>query len=119
MNRKKTLVVLIGVVSLIFFVSLASAESAEKISGILSSGLDDQTCVAITIYNVNLGLVKDQREIKLPKGTAELRFMDVASQIIPASVHIKSLTDPESLGIIEQNYEYDLLNPQKLLDKYA
>jgi hypothetical protein len=45
--------------------------------------------------------------------------MDVASQIIPASVHIKSLIDPGTLGILEQNYEYDLLNPQKLLDKYV
>lgn len=85
----------------------------------MSTGLDDQTGVAVTIYNVNLGLVKDQREIKLTKGTGELRFMDVASQIIPTSVHIKSLIDPDSLQILEQNYEYDLLNPQKLLDKYV
>jgi len=47
-----------------------------------SSGIEDQTGVAITIYNVNLGLVKDQRQIRLTKGTGELRFMDVASQII-------------------------------------
>jgi len=86
---------------------------------VLSTGLEDQTGVALTIYNVNLGLVKDQREIKLAKGTGDLRFMDVASQIIPTSVHIKSLVDPESLQVLEQNYEYDLLNPQKLLDKYV
>ncbi|PIU49695.1 MAG: DUF4139 domain-containing protein [Desulfobacterales bacterium CG07_land_8_20_14_0_80_52_14] len=84
-----------------------------------SSDLSNQTGVAVTIYNVNLGLVKDQREIKLPKGTGELRFMDVASKIIPSSVHIKSLADSESLRILEQNYEYDLLNPEKLLDKYV
>jgi len=45
--------------------------------------------------------------------------MDVASQIIPASVHIKSIIDSGSLLVLEQNYEYDLLNPQKLLDKYV
>ena len=45
--------------------------------------------------------------------------MDVASQIIPTSVYIKSLIDPDSLQVLEQNYEYDLLNPQKLLDKYV
>lgn len=95
------------------------AESKEEKTVVLSTGLEEQTGVAITIYNVNLGLVKDQREIKLSKGTGELRFMDVASQIIPASVHIKSLVDPGSLQILEQNYEYDLLNPQKLLDKYV
>ena len=84
-----------------------------------TSTFDDQKSVSLTIYNVNLGLVKDLRQIRLPKGVGELRFMDVASQIIPTSVHIKSLADPGSLIVLEQNYEYDLLNPQKLLDKYV
>ena len=96
----------------------ATAESREK-AGAITTGLEDQTAVAITIYNVNLGLVKDQRQIKLQKGEGEVRFMDVASQIIPASVYIKSLIDSDSLLVLEQNYEYDLLNPQKLLDKYV
>lgn len=102
----------------VFSTTSTAKENPEK-STALSTGLDDQTGVAVTIYNVNLGLVKDQREIKLRKGTQELRFMDVASQIIPTSVHIKSLINPDSLQILEQNYEYDLLNPQKLLDKYV
>ncbi len=85
----------------------------------LSTTLDDQTQVAITIYNVNLGLVKDQREIRLGTGTSELRFMDVASQIIPTSVYIRSIAEPGSILVLEQNYEYDLLNPQKLLEKYV
>jgi hypothetical protein len=85
----------------------------------MSTTLDDQSSVSVTIYNVNLGLVKDIRDIELGRGSSELRFMDVASQIIPTSVYIRSLKDPESLGILEQNYEYDLLNPQKLLDKYV
>jgi hypothetical protein len=112
----------IGTVIFLIFVfcsSIAVAGSSDSKTGILSTGLEDQTGVALTIYNVNLGLVKDQRKIKLPKGTDELNFMDVASQIIPTSVHIKSLIDPASLRIFEQNYEYDLLNPQKLLDKYV
>jgi hypothetical protein len=95
-----------------------TAESKEK-AGAITTGLEDQTAVAVTIYNVNLGLVKDQRQIRLQKGEGEVRFMDVASQIIPASVHIKSIIDSGSLLVLEQNYEYDLLNPQKLLDKYV
>ena len=85
----------------------------------LSTTLEDQTGVAVTIYNVNLGLVKDQRKIKLARGRGEMRFMDVASKIIPTSVYIRSLKNHGSLNILEQNYEYDLLNPQKLLDKYV
>ena len=98
--------------------SLAALAPADKAAAVTST-LDDQQAVSLTIYNVNLGLVKDLRQIKLPKGVGELRFMDVASQIIPTSVHIKSLADPGSLLVLEQNYEYDLLNPQKLLDKYV
>ncbi len=100
------------------YCSLSAAES-KAISNAVTTGLEDQTAVAVTIYNVNLGLVKDQRQLKLQKGEGEVRFMDVASQIIPASVHIKSIIDSGSLLVLEQNYEYDLLNPQKLLDKYV
>jgi hypothetical protein len=80
---------------------------------------DDQREVMVTIYNGNLGLVKDVREARLPAGGAEVQFMDVAAQIDPTTVHLKSLTDPAGLRILEQNYEYDLLSSQKLLEKYV
>ncbi len=111
------------IISVLSFVmvlaTVVSAKEGNKKAESLSTGLEDQTGLALTIYNVNLGLVKDQRELRIPKGTGELKFMDVASQIIPTSVHIKSLVNPESLQVLEQNYEYDLLNPQKLMDKYV
>ena len=99
--------------------SVSAAENKETRNGVAASTSEDQTGVALTIYNVNLALVKDQRQIKLFKGVGDLRFMDVSSQIIPASVQIKSLANAETLRVLEQNYEYDLLNPQKLLDKYV
>jgi hypothetical protein len=117
--RKKQWYVLIVVLLIINFGLLAAAERGDAKTEVVSSGIEDQTGVAVTIYNVNLGLVKDQREIRMPMGVGEVRFMDVASGIIPASVYIKSLIEPESLHVLEQNYEYDLLNPQKLLDKYV
>jgi hypothetical protein len=85
----------------------------------LSTDLEDQREVSVTVYNVDLGLVKDIRRIGLHRGLSLLRFMDVASRIVPASVSIRSLRDHASLSVLEQNYEYDLLNPQKLLDKYV
>lgn len=84
-----------------------------------TSTIEDQKSVAITVYNSNLGLVKDTRTLRLPRGTSQLRFMDVAQQINATSVHIKSVTAPNALDVVEQSYEYDLLNPQKLLDKYV
>jgi hypothetical protein len=84
-----------------------------------SSTLEDQKSIAITVYNSNIGLVKDTRTLRLQRGTSQLRFMDVAQQINPTTVHIKSLTAPNAMSVVEQSYEYDLLNPQKLLDKYV
>src|SRR6266571_4484636 len=80
---------------------------------------DDQKDVMVTIYNGNLGLVKDTREIRLDAGMLEVQFGDVAAQIDPTSVHLKSLTDPAGLKILEQNYEYDLLTSAKLMEKYV
>jgi len=85
----------------------------------LSSTLKDQQNVSITIYNVNVGLVKDTRHIDLNPGVLELKFMDVAAKIDPTTVHIKSLINESSLSALEQNYEYDLLSPQKLLEKFV
>jgi hypothetical protein len=79
----------------------------------------DQKDVMVTIYNGNLGLVKDTREVRLDAGTLEVQFADVAALIDPTSVHLKSLTEQGSLRILEQNYEYDLLTSAKLLEKYV
>ncbi len=103
---------LIAATALFVGTSTVSAESA------LRSTIDDQTGVEVTVYNNNLGLVKDVRKLQLPSGTGELQFMDVASSIMPETVHVKSLTKPDALAILEQNYEYDLINQSKLLDKY-
>ena len=85
----------------------------------LKSTLDDQQSVEVTVYNSNIGLVKDRRKIGMGKGEGELRFMDVAAFINPVTVHIKSLKDPNSFTVLEQNYEYDLMDANKLLDKYV
>src|SRR5437773_9182766 len=79
----------------------------------------DRQSVNITVYNSNLGLVRETRRLTLPNGQIALRFADVTAQIRPETVHLASLTAPASLRILEQNYQYDLLNPGKLLDKFV
>jgi hypothetical protein len=79
----------------------------------------DQVDLAVTVYNSNIALVRDVRQIQLPSGSFLLRFEDVAASINPATVHFRSLNDPSKLSVVEQNYEYDLLDPQKLLQKYV
>jgi hypothetical protein len=84
-----------------------------------SSNLGDQTDLNITVYNSNIALVRDVRQLTLPTGYFRLKFMDIAATINPATVHFRSLTEPDKLSVIEQNYEYDLLEPAKLLHKYV
>ncbi|HXM34892.1 MAG TPA: DUF4139 domain-containing protein [Pyrinomonadaceae bacterium] len=79
----------------------------------------DRQSVNVTVYNSNIALVRETRNLTLPSGRVALRFSDVASQIRPETVHLASLSAAGSLQILEQNYQYDLLNPAKLLDKYV
>src|SRR5271170_1984788 len=84
-----------------------------------STSLSDQTDLNITVYNSNIALVRDVRQISIPSGSFRLKFMDIAASVNPATVHFRSLTDPTKLDVTEQNYEYDLLDPAKLLHKYV
>ena len=80
-----------------------------------SVGLDDQTGVAVTIYNQNLALVRDSRSVMLTKGENDVAFVDVSAQIRPQTALLKSSAGP--LDVLEQNFDFDLLTPQKLLEK--
>ena len=83
------------------------------------TSLDDQTDVAITVYNNNLALVRDRRDVSLAEGEVTLTFMDVAQQIKPETVSIRSLSNPGAIRILEQNYEFDLISPSKLMEKFV
>jgi hypothetical protein len=85
----------------------------------VTTTLNDQTDLAITVYNSNLALVRDFRRLSLPAGESTLRFMDIAASINPATVLFRSLSEPSRLSVVEQNYEFDLLDPNKLLQKYV
>lgn len=84
-----------------------------------STGLNDETDLNVTVYNSNIALIRDVRTLTLPHGFFRLKFMDIAATVNPATVHFRSLTDPDKLSVVEQNYEYDLLEPAKLLHKYV
>jgi hypothetical protein len=81
--------------------------------------LNDQTDLSVTVYNSNIALVRDVRNLTVPNGLFRLKLMDIAATVNPATVHFRSLNEPGKLSVIEQNYEYDLLEPAKLLHKYV
>jgi hypothetical protein len=96
---------------------LASAAAADPVERV--STLADQRAVGITIYNANLALVRDRRHVTLPKGESHLALRDVSAKIQPETALLQSLTAPGRLTVVEQNFDYDLLSPQKLLEKYV
>jgi hypothetical protein len=99
--------------------ALALQVSALHCQTTVTSTQGDRRSLAVTVYNSNLALVRDVRQIRLPVGTAELRLEGLAAQMNPATVHILSLSDPSALQILEQSYHYDLLTPAILLKKYV
>jgi hypothetical protein len=64
------------------------------------------------------GVVREVRKLALTKGDNQVKFTDVAAGIDPTTVSFRSLTAPDSTAVLEQNYEFDLVNPDKLLEKY-
>jgi hypothetical protein len=78
-------------------------------------GLDDQTSVAVTIYNQDLALVRDGRVMTLIRGENDVAFIDVSGHIQPETALLKS--SGGKLDVLEQNFDFDLLTPEKLLEK--
>ena len=83
------------------------------------STLDDQQSVAVTIYNEDLALVKDARKVLLDGGANRLALRDVSARMRPETAQLRSLSHPGSFDVLEQNFDFDLLTPAKLLEKYV
>jgi hypothetical protein len=83
-----------------------------------TSTAGDRTSVDLTIYNQNLSLIREERSLSLPRGTSRAILPDIPSTIDGTSLHFLSLTDPGAVKVLEQNYQYDLVHPSKLLDRY-
>ena len=76
-------------------------------------GRSAQGQVAVTIYNNDLALVQDVRDVALPLGRSRQEFPDVSAQIRPETVTLSG----DGFGIVEQNFDYDLLSPTALMEK--
>ncbi|WMW79876.1 DUF4139 domain-containing protein [Undibacterium cyanobacteriorum] len=83
------------------------------------TSLAEQKEVAVTIYNENLALVKDQRRIPLKKGNINLAFRDVSANMRAETALLRSVSAPGSVSVLEQNFNFELLTPQKMLEKFV
>ena len=95
--------------------ALPLAISAQEVR----SGIEDQTALAVTIYNENLALVRDQRQVTLESGEVDLAIRDVSAKIRPETALLTSPQSGSELELIEQNFDFDLLTPESLLKKYV
>jgi hypothetical protein len=84
-----------------------------------ASTLADQQSVAVTIYNENLALIKDTRKVALDAGINRLALREVSARMRPETASLRSLTSPGAISLLEQNFDFDLLTPAKLLEKYV
>ncbi len=82
-----------------------------------ASSARDRVLVSVTVYNQNFGLVREVRDVRLGRGRVKLELGDVPSAIQPETVYLSSRS--AGFVVLERNYQYDLLNPQKLLEKYV
>lgn len=90
--------------------ALTSAQAQE-----ITTTAKEQTDLNVTIYNSNVALIKDARTITLDEGINTLAFKEVSAAIQPES----AILSADGVTLLEQNFEYDLLSPSTLLDKYV
>ena len=95
--------------------TVAGALAADAAEGETQIGVNAQTGVAVTIYNQDLALVKDRRTVPLVTGSNRLAFIDVSARIRPETALLNS--SEGRLDVLEQNFDFDLLTPEKLLEK--
>jgi hypothetical protein len=79
----------------------------------------DQKGIAVTIYNDNLALVKDARTIRLARDANQLAWRGVSAQMRPETAQLRNVSNPVGFRLLEQNFDFDLLTPHKLLEKYV
>src|SRR5438046_9954367 len=86
--------------------TIATAPTGVAAQG--TSTLDDQVDLALTVYNSDIALVRDVRNLQLPRGTFDLRFMDIAASVNPAAVHFRSLPGRSRVEVLERPSAYDV-----------
>ncbi|MCG6896510.1 MAG: DUF4139 domain-containing protein [Thiocapsa sp.] len=79
----------------------------------------DQESLAVTIYNADLALVKDTRQVTLEQGENRLAWRNVSVRIRPETALLSETSGQLAFSLLEQNFDFDLLTPESLLDKYV
>jgi hypothetical protein len=111
----KTPLLNMSIVALVALPVVGSAAPRDEVA----SDASDQQAVAVTIYNDNLALVKDARRIRLSRDFNRLAWREVSAQLRPETAQLRNLSTPAGFRLQEQNFDFDLLTPEKLLEKHV
>jgi len=101
-------------VALVALPRVASADRSERVT----TGADIAT-LNVTIYNGTISLVHDRRTVELTEGENRLAWRDVSAMMDPTTAVLNDLTSPGATRVVEQNFDFDLINPATILDKYV
>ena len=96
--------------------ALAAISTATLATAVSAQGDPDATAqgdLSVTIYNNGQSLVQDVRQLAIAQGRSTIAFPDVSAMIRPETLSFAA----EGTGIVEQNFDFDLLTPQKLMEK--
>ena len=91
-----------------------SANTAKEVA----SSASDREATAITVYNDDLALIKERRKVQLPAGVTRLSLREVSAQMRPETALLRAVSG-HPITLLEQNFDFDLLTPVKLLEKYV
>ena len=97
--------------------ALASTALAQPVREV-ASGAAQREALALTVYNDDLALVRERRKVELPAGQSRLGLREVSAQMRPETALLRAVSG-SPVAVLEQNFDFDLLTPQKLLDKYV
>ncbi len=105
-----------SILAVLLAVTGTGAGAAQSRDTVVSTGADARD-VSLTIYNGGFSLVRERRDLQLIAGRNHVRWEDVAQRIEPSTLGFRSITAPGTVAVREQNYQYDLVSANSILDK--
>lgn len=108
----RTLLLLVAVA--LTLPTTASADPSERVTTIA-----DGRSLNVTVYNGGIGLIHDRRRVALDAGLNRVAWRDVSRDMDPTSAQLEAIGAPTSVRVVEQNFNYDLLDPSALLQRYV
>lgn len=108
-----------GLYPLFIFALFALVATANATASERASNVRDRELVNVTVYNGGMALIHDRRRVELNQGINRIAWRDVSTQMDESSVLLRALGAPDAVTVLEQNFDFDLLDPSALLDRYV